>query len=97
MFSGHCSVLRRTATGTTVLITGGAASGLLLWGCLAANGAVGTVQVSNGAVGAGNVFEHLIASVTFGIMFPVPINFGAVNPTITIAGTAVAYIYYQLI
>jgi hypothetical protein len=96
MFGAWLQVHRATSTATPTLIASGGGSALLIWGVRAVNGAVGTVQVSKGAVGVLNIWEHLIADSSDSDIFPIPIEMGITNPTITIAGTATCYIYYTV-
>lgn len=92
MINQWARVSRHTATATPALK--GASNGTLLFAISAVNGAGGGVQVSLGAAGAANIWEHQIASTTETIYFIPPFDCGAVNPTVTIAGAAVAYLYY---
>jgi hypothetical protein len=87
------SVYRTTSTQTPGLIAAGSGTGFLLHGCRAVNGALGSVTIG---IGASLVWEFTTADAVDGSTFYVPIHFGATDPTVTIAGTAVAYLYYSL-
>lgn len=84
-------VHRATSTATPNLI--GSEKGFLLWGVRAVNAASGTVTIG---IGGTLVWEFNTATAVDSDMFYVPIHFGAINPTITIGGTATAYVYYSL-